>query len=112
MPSTLQNLQVFLDGVSVATLESIMLCYPDRLTVQLNVTPTEIQISADSSDVAFMKSDMLQKALELLNTAMQNPLRTYIGGIPGQSKYQTISGEVKYDQMSDIYDRASVAFWL
>lgn len=64
-----------------------MLCYPDRMMVQLNVTPTDIQISANSADVVFMKSDMLQKALELLNTAMQNPLSTYIGGIPGQSKY-------------------------
>lgn len=85
--SILQNLQVFLDGVSVATLESLMLCYPDRMTVQLNVTPTDIQISANSADGVFMKSDILQKALELLNTAMQNPLSTYIGGIPGQSKY-------------------------
>lgn len=79
----LQNLQVFLDGVSVATLDSVMLCYPDRLTVQLNVTPTEIQISANSSTVVYMKSDMLQEALERLNATMQNPISTYIGGIPG-----------------------------
>ncbi|MEQ2162726.1 hypothetical protein GOODEAATRI_022712, partial [Goodea atripinnis] len=80
---TLQNLQVFLDGVSVATLDSLMLCYPDRLMVQLNVTPTEIQISANSSTVSYIKSDALQKALEHLNTTMQNPIGTYIGGIPG-----------------------------
>ncbi|MEQ2212818.1 hypothetical protein XENOCAPTIV_005475 [Xenoophorus captivus] len=79
----LQNLQVFLDGVSVATLDSLMLCYPDRLMVQLNVTPTEIQISANSSTVSYIKSDALQKALEHLNTTMQNPIGTYIGGIPG-----------------------------
>ncbi|MEQ2271372.1 hypothetical protein XENORESO_003206 [Xenotaenia resolanae] len=78
----LQNLQVFLDGVSVATLDSLMLCYPDRLMVQLNVTPTEIQISANSSTVSYIKSDALQKALEHLNTTMQNPIGTYIGGIP------------------------------
>lgn len=84
----LQNLQVFLDGISVATLDSIMLCYPDRLTVHLNVTPTEIQISANSSTVTYMKSDDLRKALEHLNTTMQNPISTYVGGIPGQSKQQ------------------------
>ncbi|KAK2853890.1 hypothetical protein Q5P01_006551 [Channa striata] len=76
------NLQVFLNGVSVARLDSLMLCYPDRLTVLLNVTPTEIQISANSSNVTYIKSDALQEALEQLNTTMQNPISTYIGGIP------------------------------
>ncbi|XP_037545867.1 vitamin K-dependent protein S [Nematolebias whitei] len=76
------NLQVFLDGVTVATLDSLMLCYPDRLTVHLNVTPTGIQISANSSTVSYMKSDDLQEALEHLNATMQKPVSTYIGGIP------------------------------
>ncbi|XP_034385534.1 vitamin K-dependent protein S [Cyclopterus lumpus] len=76
------NLQVFLDGVSVATLDSLMLCYPERLTVQLNVTPTEIQISANSSTVTYMKSDALQEALKHFNSTMQSPISTYIGGIP------------------------------
>ncbi|KAK9542913.1 hypothetical protein VZT92_000735 [Zoarces viviparus] len=76
------NLQVFLDGVSVAKLDSLMLCYPDRLTVQLNVTPSEIQVSANSSTVIYVKSDALQEALEHLNSTMQNPISTYIGGIP------------------------------
>ncbi|XP_076012400.1 vitamin K-dependent protein S-like isoform X2 [Genypterus blacodes] len=76
------NLQVFLDGVSVAKLESLMLCYPDRLTVELTVTPTEIQISGNSSTVAYMEPNALREALERLNTAMQNPVSTYIGGIP------------------------------
>ncbi|TMS13190.1 Vitamin K-dependent protein S [Larimichthys crocea] len=53
------NLQVFLEGVSVATLDSLMLCYPDRLTVQLNVTATGIQISANSSSVTYMNSEAL-----------------------------------------------------
>lgn len=87
-PSMLQNLQVFLDGVSVATLDSLMLCYPDRLTVQLNVTPSDIQITANSSAVEYIKSETLQKALEHLNTTMQNAVKTYIGGIPGESEYQ------------------------
>ena len=66
-----------------------MLCYPDRLTVQLNVTATEIQISANSSTVSYMKSEALQEALERLNATMQNPISTYIGGIPGQFKPQS-----------------------
>lgn len=82
----LQNLQVFLDGVSVATLDSLMLCYPDRLTAQLNVTPTEIHVSGNSSTVTYIKSDDLREALARLNTTMQNPISTYIGGIPGWSK--------------------------
>lgn len=87
-PSMSQNLQVFLDGVSVATLDSLMLCYPDRLTVHLNVTPSDIQITANSSTVEYIKSETLQKALERLNTTMQNAVKTYIGGIPGGSEYQ------------------------
>lgn len=79
----LQNLQVFLDGVSIATLESLMLCYPDRLTVELNVTPTAIQISGNSSTVHYMESNALREALDRLNNTMQNPITTYIGGIPG-----------------------------
>lgn len=76
------DLQVFLDGVSVARLDSLMLCYPERLTVQLKVTPTEIQLLGNFSTVAYMAPDALQEALERLNTTMQNPISTYIGGIP------------------------------
>uniref|UniRef100_A0A673AIA5 Vitamin K-dependent protein S n=1 Tax=Sphaeramia orbicularis TaxID=375764 RepID=A0A673AIA5_9TELE len=78
------DLQVFMDGVPVATLTSMMLCYPDRLTVQLNVTPTEITITANSSNVTYMASTDLQEALQHLNTTMQNPVSTYIGGIPDE----------------------------
>lgn len=81
--SVLQNLQVFLDGVSVATLETLMLCFLDRLTVHLNVTATGIQITANSSNVTYIKSDVLQKALERLNLTMQSAVQTYVGGIPG-----------------------------
>uniref|UniRef100_A0A667YLP2 Vitamin K-dependent protein S n=1 Tax=Myripristis murdjan TaxID=586833 RepID=A0A667YLP2_9TELE len=76
------NLQVFLDGVSVATLESIMLCYPERLTVELTVTPAELHISANSSTVIYMHPDALREALDRLNSTMQKPISTYIGGIP------------------------------
>lgn len=88
LPFILQDLQVFLDGVSVARLDSLMLCYPERLTVQLKVTPTEIQLLGNFSTVAYMAPDALQEALERLNTTMQNPISTYIGGIPGKSKQQ------------------------
>ncbi|KAM7405982.1 hypothetical protein PAMP_000389 [Pampus punctatissimus] len=76
------NLQVFLDGISVATLNTMMFCYPEWLTVHLNVTPTEIQVSSNSSTVTYMQSDALQEALKHLNSTMQNPVSTYIGGIP------------------------------
>lgn len=78
------NLQVFLDGVSVATLDSIMLCYPDPLMVRLNVTGTDISITANSSTVTYMASDTLQRALQRLNATMQNPVSTYIGGLPAE----------------------------
>lgn len=68
----------------MATLDSLMLCYPERLTVHLNVTPTHIQITANLSTVSYMTPDALQEALERLNATMQNPVSTYIGGIPGQ----------------------------
>ncbi|XP_051918469.1 vitamin K-dependent protein S isoform X1 [Hippocampus zosterae] len=76
------NLQVFLDGVAVATLDSLLLCYPDRLTVLLSVTPTEISISANSSNVKTIPIDAQQEALQGLNATMRNPISTYIGGIP------------------------------
>ena len=72
-----------------------MLCYPERLTLQLSVTPTEIQISANSSTVTYMASDALQVALERLNTSMQKPISTYIGGIPGSSEQQV---QVNFEQ--------------
>ncbi|XP_054626209.1 vitamin K-dependent protein S [Dunckerocampus dactyliophorus] len=76
------NLQVFLNGVSVVTLDSLMLCYPDHLTVLLSVTPTEIQLSANSSTVKYVAPGALQEALQRLNSNMQSPISTYIGGIP------------------------------
>lgn len=68
----------------MATLDSLMLCYPEQLTVHLNVTPAAIRLSGNSSTVAYLKSEPLQEALERLNATMQDPLTTYIGGIPGQ----------------------------
>lgn len=85
LSSILQNLQVFLDGASVATLDSLMLCYPERLTVHVKVTPAAVHISANSSTITYIKSESLQEALGRLNATMQSPVTTYIGGIPGQS---------------------------
>lgn len=67
-----------------------MLCYPERLTVHLNVTPAAVHVSGNSSTVTYIKSEALQEALERLNATMQNPVTTYIGGIPGQSKYRKV----------------------
>ncbi|XP_072321088.1 vitamin K-dependent protein S [Eucyclogobius newberryi] len=78
------NLQVFLDGVSVATLDTMMLCYPDRVLVRLNVTPTDISVTANSSSVSYKASDELQRALQRLNVTLQSPVSTYIGGIPDE----------------------------
>lgn len=78
------NMQVFLDGVSVATLDSVMLCYPERVMVRLNVTSTDLSITANSSSVSYTSSDSLQRALQRLNATMQNPVHTYIGGIPDE----------------------------
>lgn len=78
------NLQVFLDGVSVATLDSMMLCYPERVMVRFNVSSTDLFITANSSSVSYAASDGLQRALQKLNATMQNPVHTYIGGIPDE----------------------------
>ena len=74
---------MFLDGVVVATLQSLMLCYPDRLTVELTVTPTDLVISANPSTLSYAPSDILGGALMQLNVTMQEPVSTYIGGLPG-----------------------------
>lgn len=63
-----------------------MLCYPERLTVSLKVTPAAVQVSGNSSTVTYVTSESLQEALEHLNATMQSPLTTYIGGIPGRSR--------------------------
>ncbi|XP_067116322.1 vitamin K-dependent protein S [Osmerus mordax] len=76
------DLQVFLDGVVVATLQSLMLCYPDRLTVELTVTPTDLVISAKPSTLSYSSPDILRGALMQLNVTMQEPVSTYIGGLP------------------------------
>ncbi|XP_030635334.1 vitamin K-dependent protein S [Chanos chanos] len=75
-------LQVFLDGISVATLESLMLCYPDQLLVEISVSADELRISANSSKVTYVGSESLREALSKLNTTMQDPVTTYIGGLP------------------------------
>ncbi|XP_053720566.1 vitamin K-dependent protein S [Synchiropus splendidus] len=75
-------LKVFMNGAAVATLESVMLCYPESLSVKLNLTATEIQISANASTVTYIADSALQEALQRLNSTMQEPVATYVGGIP------------------------------
>ncbi|KAJ8003369.1 hypothetical protein DPEC_G00147620 [Dallia pectoralis] len=73
------DLRVFLDGVHVATLQTVMLCYPERLAVSLSVTPTTLEITAPSSNSTYSLPD---GALARLNSTMTNHVRTYIGGLP------------------------------
>ncbi|KAG7315699.1 hypothetical protein KOW79_020565 [Hemibagrus wyckioides] len=75
-------LQVFLDSVPVVKLESLMLCYPDRLDVELHVSAQDLQISASSSNVSSIDAGALRQALDKLNGTMQQPVLTYIGGLP------------------------------
>lgn len=67
-----------------------MLCYPERLTVSLKITAAAVQLSGNSSTVTYVTSESLQEALEHLNATMQKPLTTYIGGIPGRSRDDSI----------------------
>ncbi|XDV14400.1 hypothetical protein PO909_014662, partial [Leuciscus waleckii] len=79
------DLQVFVDGVCVATLQSLMLCYPDRLLVEMRVSADVLLISANSSSVTYSDPVTLSEALAKLHLAMQGHVHTYIGGLPGQS---------------------------
>ncbi|XP_057187327.1 vitamin K-dependent protein S [Triplophysa rosa] len=76
------ELQVFLAGVSVAVLQSLMLCYPERLLVEMRVSPERIQLTANSSTVSYSDSETLSAAVSKLNNTLQNPVQTYIGGLP------------------------------
>lgn len=60
-----------------------MLCYPERLKVELHVSAHDLQISAYSSTVSYTEAEALRQALAKLNATMQQPVFTYIGGLPG-----------------------------
>ncbi|KAK0148256.1 Vitamin K-dependent protein S [Merluccius polli] len=77
------NLQVFLEGVSIATLDSLMLCYPEWLAVVLSFNATHLQVSSDSaSSTSYATPTKLGPALQRLAVAMETPLETYVGGLP------------------------------
>ncbi|KAK7166837.1 hypothetical protein R3I93_006571 [Phoxinus phoxinus] len=76
------DLQVFVDGVCVATLQSLMLCYPDRLLVEMRVSADALLISANASSVTYSDPVTLSAALLRLDRAMQGHVHTYIGGLP------------------------------
>ncbi|KAL2087412.1 hypothetical protein ACEWY4_016240 [Coilia grayii] len=78
------DLQVFLDGAVVATLRTLLLCYPERLEVELNVSEAELQIwtNSSNSDVSYTTEAQLQETLSHLNVTMQTPVDTFIGGLP------------------------------
>uniref|UniRef100_A0A8C2KF85 Protein S n=1 Tax=Cyprinus carpio TaxID=7962 RepID=A0A8C2KF85_CYPCA len=76
------NLQFFMDGICVATLQSLMLCYPDRLVVEMKASADGLHITANSSSVSYSDSETLSMALSKLNSTMQGHVHTYIGGLP------------------------------
>ncbi|KAL1021679.1 hypothetical protein UPYG_G00016460 [Umbra pygmaea] len=93
------DLQVFLDGVSVATLQSLMLCYPERLAVVLTVTPTTLEITANSSSSTYSLPD---NALAQLNNSMKHPVNTYIGGLPDEIPVSSTPVSAYYHGCMDI----------
>lgn len=60
-----------------------MLCYPERLEVEMHVSARALQISANSSTVSYIETEALAQMLAKLNATMQQPVFTYIGGLPG-----------------------------
>ncbi|XP_072514003.1 vitamin K-dependent protein S [Salminus brasiliensis] len=76
------DLQVFLDGVPVAKLQSVMLCYPGHMVVEMHVSADGLQLAANSSTVFYTDRDALRQALAKLNGTMQQPVDTYVGGLP------------------------------
>lgn len=60
-----------------------MLCYPEPLEVKLLVSAHDLQINANSSIVSYTDKEALRQALDKLNATMQQPVLTYIGGLPG-----------------------------
>uniref|UniRef100_A0A8C1NAK8 Vitamin K-dependent protein S n=1 Tax=Cyprinus carpio TaxID=7962 RepID=A0A8C1NAK8_CYPCA len=76
------DLQVFVDGVCVVTLQSLMLCKPERMPVEMRASADGIQVTANSSSVSYSDSETLSAALTRLSSAMQAPVHTYIGGLP------------------------------
>uniref|UniRef100_A0A9J8AS19 Vitamin K-dependent protein S n=1 Tax=Cyprinus carpio carpio TaxID=630221 RepID=A0A9J8AS19_CYPCA len=77
-----RDLQVFVDGVCVVTLQSLMLCKPERMLVEMRASADGIQVTANSSSVSYSDSETLSAALTRLSSAMQAPVHTYIGGLP------------------------------
>ncbi|XP_066516216.1 vitamin K-dependent protein S [Hoplias malabaricus] len=76
------DLGVFLDGVPVAKLQSLMLCYPEHLVVELHVSADGLHLSANYSNISYSDTEALRQALNKLNATMQQPVDTYIGGLP------------------------------
>ncbi|KAL0985449.1 hypothetical protein UPYG_G00157020 [Umbra pygmaea] len=93
------DLQVFLDGVSVATLQSLLLCSLERLAVVLTITPTTLEITANLSSSTYSLPD---NALVQLNNAMKHPVNTYIGGLPDEIPVSSSPVSAYYHGCMDI----------
>ncbi|XP_061083154.1 vitamin K-dependent protein S isoform X2 [Conger conger] len=76
------DLQVFIGEVRVATLQSVMLCYPERMLLELSVSETNLQITANSSTILYAEPSVLESRLSALNSSMQGGVETFIGGVP------------------------------
>ncbi|XP_023690961.2 vitamin K-dependent protein S [Paramormyrops kingsleyae] len=76
------TLQVFLGDVSVAKLESVMLCYPGHLSVELAISRSKLEILANSSNIMYAQPEVLQNLLAALDPTMQEPISTFVGGVP------------------------------
>ncbi|KAM9455036.1 vitamin K-dependent protein S [Clarias gariepinus] len=75
-------LQVYLDNIPVVKLESMMLCFPESFEVEMHVSAQDLQISASNSNVSYTEPKALREALAKLNATMQQPVFTYVGGLP------------------------------
>ncbi|CAL8381952.1 unnamed protein product [Arctogadus glacialis] len=79
------SLQVFMEGVPVARLDSLMLCFPDKVTVVLSFNTTHLLLSGDPTSLtSYAPPTTLGPALQRLAVAMTTPLETYVGGLPDE----------------------------
>lgn len=68
----------------MAKLESVMLCYPGHLSVEIAISKSKLEILANSSNIMYAQPEVLQSLLAALDPAMQEPISTFVGGVPGK----------------------------
>jgi hypothetical protein len=86
-----------MEGVPVARLDSLMLCFPDKVTVVLSFNTTHLLLSGDPTSLtSYAPPTTLGPALQRLAVAMTTPLETYVGGLPGQSCFMSYTFFILY----------------